>query len=170
MRAQVADIDIEYELVGPEDGQPIVLIAGIFQQLSFWPAPFLSQLADAGPQVVIHDNRDVGLSTRESRSAPDLMTVLGGDHTGVNYTLSDMAADTAGLIEFLGFESAHVLGHSMGGAIAQRLAIAVDGGQRLAELIPNARLVAIDGMGHFPLAAERWATIADAVIAHALKN
>lgn len=292
MRAQVGDVEIEYELIGPEDGQPIVLVCGIFQQLSFWPAAFVAQLADAGLRVLIFDNRDVGLSTRESRPAPDLMTVLGGDHSGVNYTLSDMATDTAGLIETLGFESAHVFGHSMGGAIAQRVAIefphrvrtltlfaspsldgvtgqsspeflalatrppstdpdeeweanvaayricvepdpvdevaltafarvqadrapnpemqcipallasmtaglasspthmdqlqalehatlvvhgtgdvavGADGGERLADLIPDARYVALDGMGHVPLSDERWAIIADAVIAHALK-
>jgi pimeloyl-ACP methyl ester carboxylesterase len=220
------------------------------------------------------------------------MTVLGGDVSRVNYTLSDMAGDTAGLIEHLGFESAHVLGHSMGGGIAQYvatrfpervrsltlfgtapfegvtgqsspaflelvmaptptepeaawaaaleayricvtpdpideealaavlqaqvdrapnpamqcipailasvaigttsapthlealhalehptlvihgtgdLAVGVDGGERLAEVIPGARLVLVEGMGHFPLAPERWETIADEVIAHALK-
>jgi pimeloyl-ACP methyl ester carboxylesterase len=99
-------------------------VAGIFQQLSFWPRPFLDQLADAGFRVLIHDNRDVGYSTRESRPAPDLAEVLSGNLTGVNYTLDGLAGDTAGLVETLGLSPAHVVGYSMGGMIAQRIATA----------------------------------------------
>ena len=100
-----------------------MLVAGVFQQLSFWPAHFVARLAAAGLRVILHDNRDMGLSTRESRPPPDITALSRGDLSGVNYTLSDMAADTVGLVETLGFESAHVLGHSMGGVIAQRMAI-----------------------------------------------
>ena len=123
MRAQVGDVELEYELHGPDDGVPVVLIAGIFQQLTFWNEVLLRELTDAGMRVLIFDNRDVGLSTIEAREPPDPVAVVAGDLSGVNYTLSDMARDTAGLIDEVGFGSAHVLGHSMGGMIAQRLVI-----------------------------------------------
>jgi pimeloyl-ACP methyl ester carboxylesterase len=122
MRAVVGDIELEYETHGPDDGQPLVLICGIYQQLSFWPDEFLDELTAAGLRVIVFDNRDVGLSTREPRPVPELISVLGGDISGVNYTLYDMAADTVGLIGALGYDDAHVLGHSMGANIAQLVA------------------------------------------------
>ena len=123
MRAQVGEIEIEYELIGPDGGEPIVLIAGIFQQLSFWPSSFLDQLSSAGFRVLSPSTIAMwAFRPRESRPAPDLAELLSGDMSGVNYTLSDMAADTAGLIDLLGLSPAHVVGHSMGGMIAQRVA------------------------------------------------
>jgi pimeloyl-ACP methyl ester carboxylesterase len=122
MRAVVGGIELEYETRGPADGEPIVLVCGIYQQLSFWPDEFLDALAAAGLRVVVFDNRDIGHSTRETRPAPELISVLGGDTSSVRYTLYDMAADTVGLIAALGYDDAHVLGHSMGAGIAQLVA------------------------------------------------
>lgn len=123
MRATVGDIEIEYVLAGPEDGAPLVLICGLLQPLTFWPSAFTASLAAAGFRVLTFDNRDVGRSSYENRPAPDLGAVLGGDLSGVNYTLSDMAADAVGLMRTIGWDTAHVFGHSMGADIATRLAI-----------------------------------------------
>ena len=122
-RATVGDIEVEYVLTGPEDGTPIVLICGLLQPLTLWPSVFTATLAAAGFRVLTFDNRDAGLSSYETRPAPDLAAVLGGDLWGVNYTLSDMAADAVGVIREIGWETAHVLGHSMGSDIASRVAI-----------------------------------------------
>ena len=122
MHVRAGDVELCFELLGPDDGIPIVLIGGVYQQLSSWPDPFIEGLIGAGLQVLVFDNRDVGYSSRETRPAPDLSAVFGGDVSGVNYTLSDMAADTAELIRAVGWESAHVFGHSLGGGIAQRVA------------------------------------------------
>lgn len=123
MRVMVGDIEVEYVLTGPEDGTPIVLICGLLQPLTFWPSAFTATLAAAGFRVLAFDNRDAGRSSYETRPAPDLAAVLGGDLSGVNYTLSDMAADVVGLMRAIGWETAHVLGHSMGSDIASRVAI-----------------------------------------------
>lgn len=123
MRETVGDIEVEYVLNGPEDGTPIVLISGLYQPLTLWPLEFTTALSAAGFRVLTFDNRDVGRSSYETRPAPDVAAVLGGDLSGVNYTLSDMAADVVGLMRAIGWETANVLGHSMGAAIAQRLVI-----------------------------------------------
>src|SRR5262249_20532091 len=122
MRARVGDIEVEYELLGPEAGEPLVLICGMYQQLTSWPEPFLDELTAAGFQVLVFDNRDVGLSTWETRPAPDVLAVFGGDISTVNYTSYDLAADTVGLMDAVGWDSAHVFGHSMGSGIAQLVA------------------------------------------------
>jgi pimeloyl-ACP methyl ester carboxylesterase len=102
----------------------VLLIMGIAAQSIAWPDEFCHALVDRGLQIVRFDNRDVGLSTHlTDATAPDLPAVLAGDLSSVSYTLSDMAADAVGLLDALGFEKAHVVGASMGGAIAQTMAI-----------------------------------------------
>jgi pimeloyl-ACP methyl ester carboxylesterase len=116
-------INIEYETVGDPASPPLLLIMGLGGQLIAWDDDFLSTLTNRGFYVIRFDNRDVGRSTwLDEAGVPDLMSALAG---GVQpaYLVSDMANDAAGVLDELGIESAHVFGISMGGMIAQALAI-----------------------------------------------
>ncbi|MGA2271212.1 MAG: alpha/beta hydrolase [Bryobacteraceae bacterium] len=123
-RVGPAGIDIAYQRLGNPDAPVVLLIMGIAAQSIAWPDAFCHALVDRGLQVIRFDNRDVGLSTHLADAPPpDLPATLAGDLSSVSYTLSDMAADAAGLLDVLGFEKAHVVGASMGGAIGQTMAI-----------------------------------------------
>jgi pimeloyl-ACP methyl ester carboxylesterase len=122
--AHVNGIDIEYETFGDPDDPAMLLIMGVGGQLIVWDDELCRQLAGRGFRVIRFDNRDVGLSTKlDDAPPPDMMAVLQGDRSSVAYGLEDMAADTAGLLDALGIDKAHVVGASMGGMIAQVLAI-----------------------------------------------
>ena len=121
------DIDIEYDTIGERAGRPLILIMGLASQLVNWPEQFCLKLAEKGHYVIRFDNRDVGLSTKiEEGGLPDLTQAIEAYEQGqsVNspYTLSDMAADTVGLMDALQIDRAHICGLSMGGMIAQILA------------------------------------------------
>lgn len=121
-------IVIEYERFGPADGETILLIHGVGAQLLRWPQSFCDALATAGFHVIRFDNRDIGLSSHmDGLPVPDLAEIIAakrrGETPALPYTLSDMAADTIGLIDALGIEAAHIVGVSLGGMIAQTLAI-----------------------------------------------
>jgi pimeloyl-ACP methyl ester carboxylesterase len=117
-------IQIEYETFGDSSNQPLLLIMGLGAQMIFWDTDFCRQLADRGFYVIRFDNRDVGLSTHfHDAPMPDLEAAMTGDASSASYTLSDMAADTAGLLDALGIPAAHIVGASMGGMIAQAFAI-----------------------------------------------
>lgn len=103
-------IDIEYEISGADQSEPLLLIMGFGRQLIAWPDRFCDMLVERGFRVIRYDNRDVGLTT-----------MIRGD--AAPYTIDDMAGDAAGLLTALGIRAAHVVGASMGGAIAQALAI-----------------------------------------------
>lgn len=115
-------ISIAYELLGPEDGEPLVLVAGLGQQLHSWPDAFCDQLTGRGYRVVRFDNRDAGRSTHEDFRPAKLVPMLMGRFPAGQYDLADLAEDTAGLMAAIGVDSAHVVGVSMGGMIAQTLA------------------------------------------------
>ena len=123
-RGRVGGIELAYETFGARLDPPVLLIMGLGMQMLAWPDDLCRFLAARGLHVIRFDNRDIGLSThlRDSPRA-DVIAAFRGDTTTAAYTLSDMAADTAGLLEALGHESAHVVGASMGGMIAQTLAI-----------------------------------------------
>lgn len=124
MKAKTNGLYLEYETFGDEDAPPILLVMGFSQQLMGWDERFCEQLASRGFRVVRFDNRDVGLSTKlDSSPLPNIAAILGGDRSTIAYSIEDMADDTAGLIEALRLGSAHVAGVSMGGMIAQSLAI-----------------------------------------------
>jgi pimeloyl-ACP methyl ester carboxylesterase len=119
-----AGIDIAYQRLGNATAPVVLLIMGGGAQLVSWPDDFCTALVDHGLQIVRFDNRDAGLSTHMADApTPDLSAVLAGDLSSASYTLSDMAADTVGLLDALGIEKAHLVGASMGGAIAQTVAI-----------------------------------------------
>jgi pimeloyl-ACP methyl ester carboxylesterase len=107
--AQLRQVRLCYERAGDPAAPALLLIAGQTAQLTSWPPEFIGRLVEAGFHVITFDNRDVGLSTK-CVSQPE-------------YDLTDMADDTAGLLDELGVRSAHVVGQSMGGMIAQQLAI-----------------------------------------------
>ena len=102
----------------------MVLISGLGAQLIAWDDAFCQQLVDRGLFVIRFDNRDVGLSSHlADRPASDPSAETAGAAPAACYRLAQMAADTAGLIDNLGLGSAHVVGISLGGMIAQILAI-----------------------------------------------
>ena len=119
-----AGIDIAYARRGIAEAPVVLLIMGLAGQSINWPDEFCNALVEGGVQVIRFDNRDSGLSTHMTDAPPpDLPAALKGDLSSVSYTLSDMAADAVGLMDALGVEKAHVVGASMGGAIAQTMAI-----------------------------------------------
>jgi pimeloyl-ACP methyl ester carboxylesterase len=123
-RVQANGVTIAYETLGDPAEVPLVLVAGLGRQLIGWPDGFLRALVERGHFVIRFDNRDVGESSHLSDGPqPDLRACLTGDASSAPYSLSDMAADTAGLLDALGIESAHLAGASLGGMIAQTVAI-----------------------------------------------
>lgn len=121
-------LTIEYDSFGTSSNPPVLLVMGLGSQMIFWEEEFCEALAARHRYVVRFDNRDVGLSTKlDHLGLPDmtkmLPALLAGKPVEAPYLLSDMAADTAALIDGLGLGSAHVVGASMGGMIAQTLAI-----------------------------------------------
>ena len=119
-------ITLEYERRGA--GEPLLLVMGLAGQLTDWPVEFVDELVGSGFEVVMFDNRDIGLSsmtewTPPSRLKSILSLIFRRPVKGVGYTMDDMADDAAGLMDGLGFESMHVVGMSMGGMISQALAI-----------------------------------------------
>lgn len=120
-------IDIEYDEIGPKDGLPLLFINGFGSQMTSWPDEFRQGFAKAGLRFIRFDNRDVGLTQKWNGIVPDIREVAKAAREGkkpdVPYTLTDMAADAAGLLDALGIESAHICGASMGGMIAQLVAL-----------------------------------------------
>ena len=135
-RADVNGIEIEYETFGAPADPALLLIMGLGGQLTAWDESACRDLADRGLYVIRYDNRDAGLSTQFDdfpRTARLLTALLEGDFVEPPYTLSDIAADAAGLLDHLGIERAHVVGASMGGMIAQHLAF--ERPERVASLV-----------------------------------
>lgn len=109
----VGDVELDAHIDGPEDGEVVLLISGLGRQRIEWPAGLPAALHAAGLRTLTVDNRDVGLSSIFDRVARD----------GPPYLLTDMADDHAGVLDHFGIARAHVVGTSMGGMIAQQLAI-----------------------------------------------
>jgi pimeloyl-ACP methyl ester carboxylesterase len=122
--ARAGDIELCYETFGDESHPPLLLIMGLNAQMVLWDDEFCATLAGRGFQVIRFDNRDIGRSTiLRQAPVPTRWQLLRRDPRGASYTLEDMAGDTAGLLGELGLGAAHVVGVSMGGMIAQALAI-----------------------------------------------
>jgi pimeloyl-ACP methyl ester carboxylesterase len=129
MQVKANGIFLEVEEYGPSDGPPLILIRGLGTTLAHWPMEFVAGFAERGYRTIIFDNRDVGLSERcpqdaiSSKAEDILERVTAGEDIIAPYTLSDMALDTIGLMDALGIEKTHIFGISMGGGIAQLLAV-----------------------------------------------
>ena len=116
-------ITLCYETFGEDSEPPLVMIMGLGTQMLGWPDEFCEQLAGRGFHVVRFDNRDCGRSTHVDGAPPTVRQLVRRRIDPVLYTLGDMAEDTLGLIRALELEPAHVVGASMGGMIAQTLAV-----------------------------------------------
>ena len=134
MKIRANNIDIEVEDSAQRDpsfkSKPtVLLIMGLGMQLVAWPPEMVQAIEQAGYRVVRFDNRDIGLSTHfDALGTPNLLWASLKFKLGLvpaaPYSLSDMAQDALGVLDALGIAQAHVVGVSMGGMIAQRVAIA----------------------------------------------
>ena len=127
MRISANGIALEVEDHGPANGEPLLLIMGLGMQLVAWHEDFVASLVRRGFRVIRFDNRDIGLSQHfDQLGVPNLVAdsfrFAFGLPVASPYSIADMAADTAGLLDVLGIASAHVCGASMGGMVAQHLA------------------------------------------------
>jgi pimeloyl-ACP methyl ester carboxylesterase len=134
-RTAVNGIDIAYETFGDPSQPPLLLVMGLGAQMLAWPEDLCRQLADAGHHVIRFDNRDVGLSTHFRDVAPPRLRDVLLRRRRPPYTIEDMADDAVGLLDVLGIERAHVVGASMGGFIAQTMALRHPGRLRSLTLI-----------------------------------
>jgi pimeloyl-ACP methyl ester carboxylesterase len=117
-------IELCYQEMGEPDDQPLILVMGLATQMIAWDEEFCASLAERGFRVIRFDNRDTGRSTEiDSAGVPSRIDMLSGRRATAAYLLRDMARDTVGLMDHLEIESAHVAGASMGGMIAQTMAI-----------------------------------------------
>jgi pimeloyl-ACP methyl ester carboxylesterase len=117
-------VTVAYERMPGSGDRPLLLIMGLGMQMIFWPDDLCAALAERGFAVARFDNRDVGLSTHfHDAGAPTLLRILTRARAAASYLLDDMAADAVAVLDALGWDSAHVVGASMGGMIAQTTAI-----------------------------------------------
>jgi pimeloyl-ACP methyl ester carboxylesterase len=120
---KVGDVELCYEAFGEPDRPTVLLVMGLGTQMIAWHEDFCNQLADRGFHVIRYDNRDVGRSTHLSdRPTPKQRELITRRIRRPAYLLADMADDGVGLLQELGLESAHIVGASMGGMIAQTIA------------------------------------------------
>ncbi len=128
MQISANGIALEVEDHGPANGEPLVLVMGLGMQLVAWHPDFVAMLVARGFRVIRFDNRDIGLSQQfDHLGVPNLaldsLKFAVGMKISAPYTVATMADDTAGLLDALGILSAHICGASMGGMIAQQLAV-----------------------------------------------
>jgi pimeloyl-ACP methyl ester carboxylesterase len=124
MQTTANKIRIEYETAGDPSARPLLLIGGLADQLIHWGDDFCRDLTLRGHYVIRFDNRDAGLSTKfDEAGVPNLALLTGGEKAAPPYALEDMADDVVGLLDALAIPKAHICGMSMGGMIAQIVAI-----------------------------------------------
>ena len=121
---EVGDVTLCYETFGDPSDPAMLLIMGLGTQMVGWHEDFCRRLASEGFHVIRFDNRDIGRSTHlRHLKPPTTLQLLTRSKSAAGYTLDDMADDAAGLLEGLGIEAAHLVGASMGGMIAQTVAV-----------------------------------------------
>ncbi|MEO7707216.1 MAG: alpha/beta fold hydrolase [Caldimonas sp.] len=128
MKISANGIALEIEDHGPPQGEPLLLIMGLGMQLVAWHEGFVESLVQRGFRVIRFDNRDIGLSENFDRFGTpklglDMLRFALGMRVSSPYTLADMAADSVGILDALGIPKAHICGASMGGMIAQQIAV-----------------------------------------------
>jgi pimeloyl-ACP methyl ester carboxylesterase len=128
MKISANGIALEIEDHGPPQGEPLLLIMGLGMQLVAWHEDFVESLVKRGFRVIRFDNRDIGLSENFDRFGTpklglDMLRFALGMRVSSPYTLADMAADSVGILDALGIPKAHICGASMGGMIAQQIAV-----------------------------------------------
>ena len=118
-------IDLSYQTFGDATDEPLLLVMGLAGPMIWWDEALCTMLAHAGFYVIRYDNRDIGRSTRLTQPVrrKDLVKAFLGRPVRAPYSMQDLADDAAGLLDHLGIESAHVVGVSMGGMIAQTMAL-----------------------------------------------
>jgi pimeloyl-ACP methyl ester carboxylesterase len=122
--AQNGNVRLAYEAFGPASGEPLLLIMGVGMQMLLWRDDFCHELVKRGFQVARMDNRDVGHSTHLHQDGePSVVRMIIQPKRVATYSLQDMAADSVAVLDALGWKSAHIVGGSMGGMIAQTMAI-----------------------------------------------
>jgi pimeloyl-ACP methyl ester carboxylesterase len=127
-------IELCYQEMGDPAGEPLLLVMGLATQMIAWDEGFCGLLAERGFRVVRFDNRDIGRSTKiASAGVPRRADMILGRRGSAPYLLRDMAADTVGLLDHLGIDSAHIVGASMGGMIVQTMTI--EHGERVRSLV-----------------------------------
>jgi pimeloyl-ACP methyl ester carboxylesterase len=173
MKVKANGIDVEVEDSGQADRPAVLFIMGLSMQLTSWPPALIDAVISAGYRAIRFDNRDIGLSQYfDERGDPNLVWAVLKLRLGLTpkapYSLSDMAGDAVGVLDALGVQRAHVVGVSMGGMIAQRVALAVP--DRVLTLtsimstsgargLPNVRKDVAKAMMTRPASADRGAVI-----------
>jgi pimeloyl-ACP methyl ester carboxylesterase len=120
--ADLGEITLCYESFGDPSDPPMLLVMGLGTQMVAWHDDFVAELVERGFRVIRFDNRDCGRSTSLKGRPPTLWQMITRDKDSARYLLGDMADDAVGLLDHLDIESAHVVGASMGGMIAQTMA------------------------------------------------
>jgi pimeloyl-ACP methyl ester carboxylesterase len=128
LRVSANGIELEVEIEGQEDARPLLLIAGLGGTLVTWDDEFCHELAERGHRAIRYDARDMGRSTILSHLGPPdvegaMAAAARGEQVPAPYDFGDMADDAAALLDALGIDAAHVAGRSMGGMVAQVMAI-----------------------------------------------
>jgi len=120
------EVELCYQTFGDPEGDPLLLVMGLGGPMTWWPRELCVLLAEAGFHVVRYDNRDTGRSSRMAGrvTTARLARAFLGMPTTAPYSMGDLAGDAFGLMDHLGWSSAHVAGISMGGMIAQTMALA----------------------------------------------
>lgn len=128
------DVELCYQTFGDSENEPLLLIMGLAGPMTWWHPEFCELLASKGFFVIRYDSRDMGRSTKIRQRVTRAQLVAGflGKRTGAPYSMSDLATDAVGLLDHLGLDRAHVVGVSMGGMVAQT--VAIEHPQRVASL------------------------------------
>jgi pimeloyl-ACP methyl ester carboxylesterase len=121
--ARAGDVELAYETFGDPAHPALLLVMGLGTQMLGWREDFCTLLAERGFQVIRYDNRDVGRSTKMPGRPPTTWQLIRRDRRAATYQLTDMANDAIAILDHLGIAKAHVVGASMGGMIAQLVAI-----------------------------------------------